>query len=256
MSQASPHQGFRPRWPGERPFHGVNQASGSVDPGSLSTPRGAKKRAGCFQVGLVVLAVILGVTVLFGVMAVAEEAKKEANVEAVEPPEPFATEGLSQPSEAQPDVVEDSEIPEEVTDEEPSEPKFQGMKDSDEVTVPGEVLVSKRVGYMAAPLQQASTLGTRILCATVAIANKENSEESFGLFEWKLLDPNGVIRTPTLLDGGRPLLESVGELAPGGAVQGDVCFEGDSTSLPGEYVLYREEASLFSTSKLAWVNRL
>ena len=61
------------------------------------------------------------------------------------------------------------------------------------------------------------------LCLTVTHVNNDKHALSFNIFEWKLQDPNGVARSMSIF-GDNDL--GSGELAPGGTVTGDVCFEG------------------------------
>lgn len=259
MTQIPPNGRNYPNWPGTRPFKETRPADGTAYPGGSNAPQGpVKKGPSGFKAGLLVLAVLLGCTALAAVAGETGQPDRTADVQAEGGAAPLKDRD-EEPSENQQNEVEEAERPdvqEAPVGEKVTGPAFQGRRDTDAVALPGEMLASKRVGYATAPLQQASSFGTRILCATVAIANQQDSEVAFGFFEWELQDPKGVILTPTFLDGGRPMLTSLGELAPGGSVQGDVCFESDATALPGDYILFREESSFFSNKRMAWVNSL
>ena len=259
MTYTPQNAGSHQRWPGERPFKGAHTAtSGAANGWPSQQIQHGKQRSGCSRVAVIIFAVFFGSAVLAGLAGVAEDTKGAASEESSETGQAAAEDVAESPSAPSAEKNEGEAAEEQALPdlEEPAGPTFQGMKNSDEATVPMEPLVTGRVGYTTGPLQQASRYGTRILCATVAIVNQGATEVTFGYFEWKLQDPDGVISTPTILDGGRPTLTSWAELAPEGSVQGDVCFDGDATELPGEYVLFRDEVGLFSNKRMAWVNSL
>lgn len=243
------------KWPGERPFKAATlSGTAFLNPSPASAPNQARRGSGCLKTVLVAAGLVLAVAIASAVTGSGDDPGEPGQFDSGAPQVESGSIPIEEvpPAESESLVVDEPEV----VSEEPSGPTFRGMKNSDEATVPGEILLAGRVGYTTSPLQQARTLGTRILCSAIAIANEETSEISFSYFEWKLQNPNGVISTPTVLDGGRPTLTSLGELAPGGSVQGDVCFEADATALPGEYVLFREESSFITTKKMAWVNSL
>jgi hypothetical protein len=95
-----------------------------------------------------------------------------------------------------------------------------------------------------------STLG-KTLCTTVSYTNGTDKSVSFNGFDWKLQDPNGTILTMTI--GGSDHTLNSGELAPGGKVTGDVCFENKSAPAGQYVVLY--EGNVFSGDRVAWLNK-
>ena len=95
-----------------------------------------------------------------------------------------------------------------------------------------------------------STLG-KTLCTTVGYSNGTDKSVSFNGFDWKLQDPNGTILTMTI--GGSDDTLNSGELAPGGKVAGDVCFE-NKNAPSGQYVVLYE-GNVFSGDRVAWLNK-
>jgi hypothetical protein len=99
----------------------------------------------------------------------------------------------------------------------------------------------------AAPFTKQRFLGETILCSMVTYKNGSGQKESFnGLFDWEVQTPSGVIRNPSL--GGKDSL-SAGELAPGGTVKGNVCFENPGES--GDYWIITK-VSFWTGEELRW----
>lgn len=112
----------------------------------------------------------------------------------------------------------------------------------------GATLVSDGVAVTASNLDSQAQFGQSSLCSMVKYVNNSDQEVSFnGGFDWKLQDPAGVIHNPSIM--GDDLL-SAGQLAPGGKVAGNVCFD---TKGSGEYTLTMEPFISFSGDKLSWM---
>jgi len=70
------------------------------------------------------------------------------------------------------------------------------------------------------------------------------------MFDFTMQDVSGAIVNPTFFGGGDAL--GSGDLAPGGGVRGDVCFE-DKANARGTYVvLYKP--NMFLSDRGAFVN--
>ena len=132
-------------------------------------------------------------------------------------------------------------------------PTFQGQREGDTVAEAGQSITLDDLVTTATPLVEGQMLGTTaVLCSAVTIVNNGDDAASFnGGFDWKLQDPQGAARGTTL--GGSDTLLSAGELAPGGTVSGDVCFN-NSTGAPGQYAVIYEPAFSFSGDRAVWVN--
>ena len=63
-------------------------------------------------------------------------------------------------------------------------------------------------------------------------------------------DPNGTILSMTI--GGSDNTLNSGDLAPGGKVSGDVCFENKGAAAGQYVVLY--QGNIFSGDRIAWLN--
>jgi hypothetical protein len=88
------------------------------------------------------------------------------------------------------------------------------------------------------------------LCTTVTYVNGGKDSASFNAFDWKLQDPQGASRDNTF--GGSDNTLNSGDLAPGGTVTGDVCFDDPGAS--GTYkVIY--SASFWNDKKATWSNQ-
>jgi hypothetical protein len=91
------------------------------------------------------------------------------------------------------------------------------------------------------------------LCTTVTYDNRSGSPTTFnGGFDWKLQSPNGAILSNTLT-GSTNLLQS-GELAPGGKMTADVCFDAKQGNSAGQYVVLLDPTFRFSSDRIAWMN--
>ena len=91
------------------------------------------------------------------------------------------------------------------------------------------------------------------LCTTVTYDNQSGGPTTFnGGFDWKLQSPNGAILSNTFT-GSDNLLRS-GELAPGGNMTADVCFDIRQGNSGGQYVVLLDPSFRFSSDRIAWVN--
>lgn len=100
----------------------------------------------------------------------------------------------------------------------------------------GQTVDVDGVQITAAPLARQRDAGQSLLCSKVTYVNGSNSEQSFnGGFDWKLQYPDGVIKGTSLL--GDDLL-SAGQLAPGGTVTGNICF--DHAAKSGDYYIIND----------------
>lgn len=103
----------------------------------------------------------------------------------------------------------------------------------------------------------ATTMGTKkddfdkpLICSHVTVNNTSEEAVTFNEIDWSMQQPDGVIQgwALALTDGTL----SAGELAPGGKKSGDVCFNDDSATKSGQYVLLYEP-SFWSADRYAWV---
>jgi hypothetical protein len=89
----------------------------------------------------------------------------------------------------------------------------------------------------AAPLVQGEAFGTTpVVCSAVSIVNGSDESVSFNPFYFELQDPAGASRSTTI--GGSDSLLGSGDLAPGGTVAGDVCWE--DPGAPGQHVIIHD----------------
>ncbi len=90
----------------------------------------------------------------------------------------------------------------------------------------GETITMGEVAITSTPLVTGTSGYTETLCTTATIVNSGDEAVPFNPLYWKLQDPQGAARTATFTPGETGM--SSGELAPGGTVTGDVCFEDTS----------------------------
>jgi hypothetical protein len=132
----------------------------------------------------------------------------------------------------------------------PAGPSFQGQQEGDTSAEPGQTITLDDVAITSTALVAGdATLGST-LCTTVTIANNSDDQVSFNSFEYTLQDPAGAIRNATFL--GSDTLLSSGDLATGGTVTGDVCF--DDAAATGTYAVIYAPAFSFSSDRAVWVN--
>lgn len=130
--------------------------------------------------------------------------------------------------------------------------QFPGATAEDVVGQAGDTLTVGDITLTATPLseQTDSVLDATYQCSTVTYVNNGGTGGSFNALDWSLQNPDGAALTWGAW--GNNSLES-GELAPGGTVSGDVCFESDAA--PGQYVLLYD-GSFWGEERGAWINTL
>lgn len=116
----------------------------------------------------------------------------------------------------------------------------------------GETVDQDGVVTTSAPLENVSSMFGENLCSLVTIVNNTGENQSFGTFDWSLLDPAGTIKTSTYA-ADINLLES-GETAPGGTATGNVCFDVPQGAPSGQYVVLFEKTFSFSSDRIGWIN--
>lgn len=143
-------------------------------------------------------------------------------------------------------------IDQQAADDAEAATQFPGATADDVVGQAGETLTVGDISVTTTGLtaQTDEVLDQSYLCSSVTYLNGGSDPATFNIFDWSLQDPAGAARTVGIF--GDSNLQS-GDLAPGGTVTGDVCFEGDTN--PGEYVLLYD-GSLFGTERGAWLNTI
>lgn len=133
----------------------------------------------------------------------------------------------------------------------PAAGQFPGQTEDDQVAEAGATIDLDGLQVTTTPLTASSTALGSYWCTTATYVNGGDDTASYNLFDWKVLNPNGASESATL--SGQDGALSSGELAPGGTVSGDVCFN-DSSVAPGQNVVLHEALSLFDSGRGAWIN--
>jgi hypothetical protein len=133
----------------------------------------------------------------------------------------------------------------------PAGPTFQGQTDKDITAEPGQTITVDEVAITSGPLTEGDSTFGATLCTNVTIVNNGADTQSFNPFDYKLQDPAGASRDTTI--GGSETLLNSGDLASGGTVTGDVCFD-NKTTAPGQYALIYAPSFSFSKERAVWVN--
>ncbi len=128
---------------------------------------------------------------------------------------------------------------------------FPGKKQSDTAVTAGGTVIFDRLAVTSTALRPGDAMFHRTLCTTVSYRNDGAQTARFGTFDFTMQDAKGAIVNPTFFGGGDFL--GSGDLAPGGTVRGDVCFE-DKAHAKGTYVVLYEP-SFFSSDRGAFVNQ-
>ena len=128
---------------------------------------------------------------------------------------------------------------------------YPGRLDTDNVADAARTTDFDNVRTTATNLVAAKTPLSSGLYSTVTHVNNDKDSLSFNIFEWKLQDPSGVARSIGIF-GDNDL--GSGELAPGGTVTGNVCFDGDAVR--GQYVLIYEPLGCFTCGRGIWLETL
>ncbi len=131
--------------------------------------------------------------------------------------------------------------------EAPAGPTFPGQQEGDTVAEVGQTITIDGVEMTAAPLVAGEALGTTpVVCSAVSIINGSDESVSFNPFYFELQDPAGASRSTTI--GGSDTRLGSGDLAPGGTVTGDVCW--DDPGAPGQNTIIHD--ALWG-DRAAWV---
>lgn len=233
-----PQQGagqYNGQWQGQGPgaqWNGAGQPyPGMYQPGQQQAP---KKRNGCLIAVLAALGVIVLLIVLIAVVASGGDDDKAA----------VSGDGGNSGSSSQDEGSGGG-------------PDFTGKTKNDTSAEAGQTITKKGIAITTTPLEAGggdSSFSGPQLCTSVTVKNDGDKQQSFNPFDWKMQDPSGAARDTSFNSGDRPMLSS-GEVAPGGSVTGDICFDGDPSANPGQYVLLYE-GSIFSSDRLAWLNTL
>jgi hypothetical protein len=133
-------------------------------------------------------------------------------------------------------------------------PAFAGATEDDVVAEAGQAVTADGVTTTTTALTTGdSTLGDT-LCTTATYDNGSDAPAAFSSFDWKLQDPNGAILSPTIA-GSSNILRS-GELAPGGTMTADVCFDAPQGDASGQFVVLLDPSFRFSSDRIAWLNNV
>ncbi|SDD32971.1 DUF4190 domain-containing protein [Auraticoccus monumenti] len=131
--------------------------------------------------------------------------------------------------------------------------QFPGQTADDVVVEAGQPVNVAGATVTSAPLEEESDdTGSEYLCTVVDYVNDSDEQLSYNSFDWQLQNPQGniVMSAFTIRDDQ---LES-GELAPGGEVSGEVCF--DATGDSGQHVVLTQPFISLSNDRGAWLNEL
>lgn len=118
-------------------------------------------------------------------------------------------------------------------------PSYAGAKERDKVAAPGTAVDLSDWTTTTTPLTQTSDVFDRaVICSNVTLVNRDDEQQEYSSWSWKLQSPNGSVVDATYA-GGEDDLESAG-LAPGGTVVKRVCFEDEGVGA-GPYVLHLQQ---------------
>lgn len=238
MTQSPPPNGGQnPNWQGQ-PQYGGQPQGGFLHPGGypqqgFQNQPAPKKKGGCMKVGLIILGILIVIAIIVSVTGSGDDSptvsSNGGNSEAADSGDGDASGG----------GVE-----------------FMGKTDADTGANAGETITMNDIAITAAPLEPYPSNGFSEpqLCTTVTFQNNSDSQESFGSYDWSMQDPNGTSRSSSYRNETNSPDLSIGEIAPGGQTSGAICFDGDPSALPGEYVLLYT-GNIFLSDRLAWVNQ-
>ncbi|PZS32772.1 MAG: hypothetical protein DLM61_06315, partial [Pseudonocardiales bacterium] len=131
-------------------------------------------------------------------------------------------------------------------------PAIPGATKDDTVAKAGDAVNKDNLVLTTTVIKKGDSTFGKTLCSTMTYQNNQKGPVSFNAFDWKLQDPNGTILTTTI--GGSDNTLNSGDLAPGGKVTGDVCFDNKS-SASGQYVVLYQ-GSIFSGDRIDWMNKV
>jgi hypothetical protein len=129
-------------------------------------------------------------------------------------------------------------------------PAFPGATEDDTVAQAGAPVDKDSLVLTSTAVKAGDSTFGKTLCTTVSYNNGTDKSVSFNGFDWKLQDPNGTILSMTI--GGSSKTLNSGDLAPGGKVSGDVCFENKGAAAGQYVVLY--QGNIFLGDRIAWIN--
>lgn len=128
-------------------------------------------------------------------------------------------------------------------------------EDSDQVVMlpadvaAGSALVVNDMGVIAAGFQELQSFGQKYWCVSVGLKNLAGAEQSYNMFDFKLLTPSGSLQSPTVpLANDLSFVLTAGGLASGGTVSGGVCFDQPAT-VTGKFALVYQSFSLFGSER-------
>jgi hypothetical protein len=131
---------------------------------------------------------------------------------------------------------------------------FAGMQGGDTAANAGDAVTLDDVTITANSLFDTTDFaGDPHLCTAVTIKNAGDKPANFHDWDWKLQDPAGAIRSTSYT--GRAGQLSYGEVATGGTVTGDVCFDNPPGSPPGQYIVLNDPSFDFSSDRIGWINQ-
>ncbi len=118
----------------------------------------------------------------------------------------------------------------------------------------GDAVNAEGLTVTAGPLKPGDATLGKTLCSPVAYQNGRKEPVDFnGGFDWKLQDPNGTILMTGFM-GSNTLLQA-GQIAPGGRASGDVCFNAQQGTPPGQYIVLYDPSFRFTSDRIAWLNQ-
>lgn len=225
----SPQNGPGPNWQGQ-PHQGGFPQQG------FQNQAPPKKKGGCMKFGLIALGVLIVLVIIIAATSGGgdDSASVSSGSESSE-----SNGGDTAPGDSTGDGVQ-----------------FMGKSDKDTGANAGDTITKKDIAITTTPLELAPSNGfsEAQVCTTVTIQNNGDSQESFNTFDWTMQDPNGTSRNSSFMSSDNVPSLSSGEIAPGGQTSGAVCFDGDPSALPGEYVVLYT-GNIFTSDRLGWVNQ-
>jgi hypothetical protein len=138
----------------------------------------------------------------------------------------------------------------------PPAPTFPGSESGDVVGLAGAALKLSDVTVTSAPIAAGKVtpgFDTPTLCTAVTLANGSKQTVMFSAMDFKLQTPSGAILNTGFLGSAKQL--STGEIAAGGTVTGDVCFDNKSKEA-GQFIVLYEPVFSFFSDRAAWINTL
>lgn len=245
MSQPPPPQGGQdPNWRGQPQYGGQSQG-GFPQQGGYSHQGGyqqqgfqnqppQKKRGGCMKIGLIILGVLVVIAIIIAVTSGGDDDSASVS-------------SGSDSSESADGASGDSAG---------GGVEFMGKSEDDTGANAGDTITMSDIAITTSPLEPYPSDGFSEpqLCTTVTIQNNGDSAESFNPFDWTMQDPNGAARNSSFMNRSSSPDLSSGQLAPGGQTSGAICFDGDPSAVPGEYVVLYT-GNVFLSDRLGWVNQ-